>query len=186
MKFHKNLYVAKGKSANGKSIRVISYRPTKGQFFTKKQIMKIALRAKNTLKEGVIMQILLHTPDGIPKEWLPGSWFGKNDKIDEHDMFYKHSNYDDMGEDMDFSKKKFDRFNLTFMSEKPKKAGYDTNNDCVYTALKTIVPINKLMWKTPEEFKKFLGVERGESNLARKFRKTLYIFSSFFSFSSCF
>jgi hypothetical protein len=48
---------------------------------------------------------------------------------------------------------------IVYFVTAPKDGGADEHNDCLYNRLTEAIP-NKLPWKTPEHFKKWLGVER--------------------------
>ena len=84
---------------------------------------------------------------------------------------WHYMNTNELGEDYEFKENAdynggksldFDTFDQTgfyiTLGWRPKsKGGYSDNNDCLYNCLKRILG-NSLIWKTPEEFRKFLKV----------------------------
>src|ERR1700678_801385 len=143
----------------GGLVRQLCFKEPKGKLFTRSQIKKKALEFKSKLQKDNLMQVMLHSPDG-PKEYQPGDFFSKDSKEGEYTLLWHANMYDDIGATINVDDEKYDRFYLTFRKAPPKIAGYDKHNDCLYNAISLLVPKEKLLWRTPEDFKKFLGVKR--------------------------
>jgi len=121
--------------------------------FTRKQIKKLAQEQSERLKEENKFKGQISVSLKYPIGWRSGYFTDFGD----HVILYDHSDSDNTLEEPDT----FKEFRVYVMKTKTRKGGCNKTNDCLYDALKEIIPL-ELPWESPEELKSYLNLKRND------------------------
>lgn len=124
--------------------------------WSREQIRQFMQEESNRLKKkgfkGALATAINYDEGG---GWKAGYWSQAGDPI-------KLWSPDDSGNYEGTDQTTFSTFSYYAIPQMPVFGGSDEHNDCLYNVLKKAIPPSMFPWKSPEEFKKILGVARDD------------------------